>query len=403
MAAVLQIGLAAQGQVVVSKSAGQKSSIDLSGFAPPSTEPAQEFLRTLQNDLKRSGWFTLAGQGQGEFRILGEAVPKGRDLNVKCQLFRTAEQRALLSKSYRGSLSTPRALAHEVADAIIEAATGHKGISGTRLLMIGTRSGKKELYLCDADGGGMRQLTHDRTVSMAPGWSPDGNRIIYTSFKQSYPDLYEIDLNSGTRKRVSRYSNLNTGGAISPDGRYAAVILSGKDTNSRNPVLNNPELCIKDLRSGRVTRLTKTPNAAEASPSWSPDGRSIVYVSDQSGSPQLYIISRDGGRPQRLTSRGSENVSPDWGPGGLIAYASRQGGRYIIQVINPQTREITTPPQDHADYDDPSWAPNGRHLAATRSQNYHSQVYILDTMGDSPVALTNDKGDWYSPAWSPDK
>ena len=58
-------------------------------------------------------------------------------------------------------------------------------------------------------------------------------------------------------------------------------------------------------------------------------------------------------------------------------------------------------PADGADYEDPSWAPDGRHVACTRTVNHKAQVYILDTKGDEPIALTNYRGDWYSPSWSP--
>lgn len=388
-------------QVLVTKSTGIKAPIDLTGITAPATDQGRIFLRTLENDLKRSGWLMPARQGQGEYRVLGETDVSGAQLDVSCQLFRTADQRSLISKTYHGPIANPTGLAHKVADEIVEAVTGRKGIASTTVALIGTGTGKKELYIVNVDGSGLRQLTSDNSISMSPYWLPDGSGLIYTSYKKHYPDLYKISLQSGARERICKYSNMNMGGAVSPDGRYAAVVLSGKDSRPGNPPLTNPELCVLDLQSGKVTVLTRTKDAAEASPSWSPDGQRIVYVSDQSGTPQLYIISRTGGQPRRLTSRGSENTSPDWGPSGLIAYGSRQGGRYSIQVIDPATGEIKVPAQDGAEYDEPSWAPDGRHIVATRSQKYASQVYILDTMGDSPLALTNHKGDWYSPAWSP--
>jgi len=389
-------------QISVIKTMSHKSSIDLSGLTANSAE-AKLLLKTLSNDLARSGWFTISRQGQGEFRLVGDVGVSRKKMRVKCRLFRVAEKRALLSKSYSGPQNKPRMLAHEVADEIVKSVTGREGIASGRIALIGTKSQNKELYLLNLDGSGLQQLTRDKTVSMSPRWTPDGNSIIYTSYKKNYPDLYEINLQTGARNRISKYTSMNSGGAVSPNGKTMALILSGKDPSRKNPVLSNPELCVKDLHSGRITPLTKTKNAAESSPSWSPDGKEIVYVSDQSGSPQLYIISRKGGKPTRLTSRGSENVDPDWGIDGRIAYASRQGGRYLIQVIDPKTRKITTPLQDGADYQEPSWAPDGRHLAATREENYHSQVYILDIMGDSPIALTKDKGDWFSPAWAPGK
>jgi TolB protein len=307
-------------------------------------------------------------------------------------VYGAVNQQNYLSRSYRQEAREADRLAHKVADDIVEAVTGRKGIASTRIVMVGNRSKAKELYLCDADGGRLTQLTRDRSVSVGPHWGPEGDKIVYTSYLKRFPDVFVIDLPTGKRERIAGYGGLNTGGAVSPDGRDVALVLS-KD--------GNPELYIKNLRGNRLTRITRTPNAAEASPSWSPDGRSIAYVSDQSGRPQVYIVDRSGGSPRRLTSRGTENVAPDWGPGGLIAYSSRTGGRYHVKVIDPNTREEKQVTTDWADYEDPSWAPNGRHIVCGRAENYRSQVYILDTLGDPPIRLLDQTGDWYAPAWAP--
>jgi TolB protein len=281
-----------------------------------------------------------------------------------------------------------------MADDIVQAVTGHKGIASMRIVLVGNRTGKKELYLCDSDGGDVRQLTGEGRIAIAPNWSPDGNSIVYTSYMRNFPDICRIDLNRNQRTSLASYSGLNTGASISPDGKDLALILS-KD--------GNPELYIKNIRSGKLTRLTNTPRAAEASPDWSPDGSQLVYASDQGGTgrPQLYTISRDGGTPRRISNRGTENVAPDWGPNGLIACASRTGGQYVIAVIQPASGQMTYLVSDGADYEDPSWAPDGRHIVAARSVKYQSSIYLLDTVSDRPVALLQGNGNWYSPDCSP--
>ena len=163
----------------------------------------------------------------------------------------------------------------------------------------------------------------------------------------------------------------------------------------------NPDLYVMDIHSKRLTRLTKTGHAAEASPSWSPDGSQIVYVSDTSGSPQLYIISNRGSRAKRISFRGRENVSPDWGRDGRIAYSSRRSGRYHICVYDPEDGQTVQLTKEYVDHESPSWAPDGRHIVYVRTINYNADLYILDTMGDSPIRLTNMSGDWYAPSWSP--
>lgn len=381
----------AQAQLTIRKDAGKKLALNWSEFRVDTDPAAQSFLKTLQNDLRNSGWFSKNYAGKGEVSLSGTCRPSGGRLRAECRVHDIVTQRPYLNRAFTADAEDARRLAHEVSDAIVEAVTGHRGMASARFVMVGTQSGKKELYLADADGQGLQQLTRDGTVSVAPKWG-HGNRIVYTSYLKRFPDVYLIDVANGRRTLISNYAGLNAGADLSPDGSDVALILS-KD--------GNPELYVKNMRSGKLTRITKTPHAAEASPTWSPDGSQIAYVSDQPGQPQVYVVSRGGGRPRRLTSRGTENVSPDWGPGGLIVYCSRQGGQYRMAVLDPKSQDVKLIETDGADYEDPSWAPDGRHVACTRTQNYQAKVYLLDTMGDSPVALTNYSGDWYSPSWSP--
>lgn len=387
---ILLNGFPVFSQVRVIKSADRKISIDLSGLRTTGDSSAQTFYQTLEKDLRLSGWFEPVRNG-GEIRLNGTVSPAGGDLKAGGQVFRLTDQAMLLSKNYTGQ---PRIIAHRMADDIVEAVTGHKGIASMRIVLVGNRTGKKELYLCDGDGGGVRQLTGEGRIAIAPNWGPDGNTIIYTSFMRDFPDICRIDLNRNRRESLANYSGLNTGSSVSPDGKDLALILS-KD--------GNPELYIKNIRSGKLTRLTNTPRAAEACPDWSPDGSQLVYASDQSGTsrPQLYIIPREGGTPRRISSRGSENIAPDWGSNGLIACASQSGGHYVIAVIQPASGQTMYLSGDGANYEDPSWAPDGRHIVAARSVNYQSSIYLLDTVSDRPVALLQGSGSWYSPACSP--
>ncbi len=382
----------ANAQIVITKPAGEKINITLAPLTADQDPASALFMRTLRDNLNRSGWFQVTGAGQAEVAVSGQVQRRRDRLTVQCRATGTANRREFMAQSYHHEAADARRLAHRVADDIVQAVTGRPGIASTRLAFVGRTDQAAELFIADADGEGMRQLTRDNNIAVRPRWGPTGNVLTYTAYLRRFPDVFWIDLDSGQRRILANHSGLNSGGVISPDGNEMAVVLS-KD--------GNPELYVQHLRTGRLTRLTNTPHANEASPSWSPDGREIVYVSDPGGRPQLYILSRDGGRPRRVTTRGS-NVSPDWGPNGLIAFSSRIGGQYQIALLDPQTEHIRhLPMPDGADYEDPSWAPNGRHIACARRENFRSQIYILDTAGDAPVRLTTQRGNWYSPAWSP--
>lgn len=372
---------------------GGKLSISLSDLST-GCDSAVSFKSTLASDLERSGWFEVVEQGRAVITVEGTCEEAGNMLVVRCEVKSATVSKRYLKDTFRDENQRVAKLAHVVADEIVWAVKKVKGIASTRIAMVGARGGKKDLYVCDADGGNMTSITSDGMAFPAPAWDPEGNILFYTSRHGhgGFLDVYMIDLRTNSRRVVSAYPGLNAGTDLSADGKKAALTLS-KD--------GNPELYVMHLSNKRIERITRTRYAAEASPSWSPDGRKIVFVSDKSGSPQLYTMNSDGGEQKIVSLRGNENVAPDWGPDGRIVWSSRIRGRYEICVLDPVTGQNMQLTTGDADYEDPSWAPDGRHIVCSRTVGYTSDLYVLDTMGDAPIRLTRLQGDWFSPCWSP--
>lgn len=374
-------------RAVVEREGSGKIAINLGGYRSGSDAASRTFLSVLKADLNRSGYFSVSSSG-GAVNVTGQ-VSAGSRIKADVAVYNASTRQRMLGKSYPAELSQVRAMAHKVADDIVYAVTGKRGMASGKIAVVGTRTGRKELHIFDMDGQGMRQVTNDRSIVVDARWTPDGKNLVYTSYKRGYPNVFM----TGESKPLAAYGGMNASGAVSPDGKSMAVILS-KD--------GNPELYVKSLRfGGGVTKLTKTRRGNEASPCWSPDGNHIAFVSDSSGRPQIYIVSKDGGTPQRLTSSGTENVAPDWGKNNYITFCTRSGGRYRVAIIDPKTRSTRVLETDWADYEDPCWAPDGRHIVCSRTSGYRSSIYLLDTLKDSPVALISGSGDWYSPACSP--
>ena len=369
--------------IEITKSSDQKISISIQDFVIDSNEESIIFFKVLKNDLERSGYFKITNIFPS-FSLKG-SVKTSKKIFSKIYIVNGNNGKSIFNRSFDSDKSNYRYLAHKIADEIIFAITKKRGMSSAKLALVGNISGHKELYICDIDGANLRRVTNDKNIIVAPEWTPDGNNIIYTSYKMGYPNIYQI----GRSKPLSDYGGLNVSASVSPDNKYIALILS-KD--------GNPELYLKELKTNKLRRLTATRRANEASPCWSPDGKKIAYVSDSSGRPHVYILDLRDGKPKRISSFGSENVSPSWGPNGLIAFSSRQAGKYKIVVsdVNKGINKVIS--LDNADYEDPCWAPDGRHLIVSRSINYRSSIYLLDTLEERSIPLINSKGDWYSPS-----
>lgn len=383
----------AQEVVKIVKPGAAQTGLDFSGFSAADAS-GTTFYQALRKNVLLSSLVREVPPSRADFRVMGQGSSSGDRLSVSVEVVDRLGQNRKFGKRYSAKAGQEDQLARLICDDIMEALTGRPGFASKRLVFVGEKDGTrgKDVYSMYPDGGGMIQLTRDQSVVVGPAWSPDGESLIYTSFHRGFPDIYEHRLQPAGRRVLSNSSGMNSGGALSPDRRFLAMILS-RD--------GKPELYVKELATQRLTRLTRTPMSAKSSPSWSPDGKEIVFSSGHQGSPQLYIISRDGGNPVRITRGGGENVSPDWGANGLIAFTRRHNGLYQIAVIDPRTQEMRFVSPATADYEDPSWAADGVHLVASRTVRGRSNLSLLDIAGKAEKTLLQGQGNWYMPDWSP--
>ncbi len=331
IAATLLVGLtiattnAAEDVPTITVSKGDQINLSVSPLSGPEGAAATKI---VQNDLVLSGYFKLGG-ADSSYTVRGSA--EGGSLQGQVT---ERSGGTVLSKSYPPKAGSARENAHQFANDIIETLTGHKGLAGTKITFIATRSGKKEVYLADFDGSNVRQLTRDGTISVHPSLSPDGRRIAYTGYQSGYADVYVIDIASGSRNRVVNFPGTNSGATFSPSGGELALTIS-KD--------GNPELYTVNASGGGARRLTRT-RGVESGPTWSPDGSEIIYSSDQGGSPQLYRISSSGGTGRQIPTGRGYCTEPNWSPDGKkVAFNVRSGGEFQIAVLDSGRRCDTHP------------------------------------------------------------
>jgi TolB protein len=323
----------------------------------------------LSADLKRTGMITPVGGGSGEFQATGQADSGGLTGTL------TRGGQSVFSQTFSG---TTRTATHEFADAITKAVTGLPGFASSKMAFVAGRGSVKELWYADIDGYGARPITHDGVDSASPSLSRDGSHLAYTSYKSGYPDVYVIDLSSGSRNRIAFFPGINSGPSFSPDGSTLALTLS-KD--------GNPEIYTIPVNGGDPTRITRT-RGSETSPSWSPSGDRLVYSSDDRGEPQLYVSTSQGvGDWDHLVTGNSYCTKPDWSSdGNLIAFTTRIGGQFQIGVYNVASRTaelITT-----GGGQDPAWTRDSRHLVYSNN----GRLYLLDTKSRQSIPLAVNAG-----------
>ena len=203
---------------------------------PASDLPAaQEFYAVVKHDLELSGWVDIVdpatyvekhgtGIKEGSFRFANwdavDAVALAKSsLTVKDGRLRSeiwvydiAKREKLGAKAYSASPANVRTLGHRVANEIIRQLTGKDAPFNTRFSVVNDRSGSKEIYIMDFDGQNMQRITRNGEVNLQPQWSPDDNRLAFTSYMNGNPDLYIANLISGRITRLSARDGVNIGG-----------------------------------------------------------------------------------------------------------------------------------------------------------------------------------------------
>jgi Tol biopolymer transport system component len=215
----------------------------------------------------------------------------------------------------------------------------------------GRISVESDVYVVDADGSEERNLTDD-AASFGPKWSPDGRRIAFASSRDGKPGVYVMNAD-GSGQRMLRRNVFPV--AWSPDGRRI-LLVRGVGRGRGGPA--KTYAFVMDADGSGLRRLTRIAQVNGSVPSWSPDGRKIVFVSDRDGNYEIYVMNADGSGQRNLTGATTHESAPAWSPDGRkIAFTTKRDGNFEVYVMNAdgtgQQNLTRNPAADRF----PAWSP----------------------------------------------
>jgi TolB protein len=331
--------------------------------------------------------------------IVGAVTVSGEQLVVKFRLYDVFSGQELgQGLQFAGTVGGWRRMGHKVADAVYSRITGEGGYFDSRVVFVSESGPKdnrqKRLAIMDFDGANVQFLTDSSNIVLAPRFSPNGDRVLYTSFESGFPRINVLNVaNVGRQQLQTAAGEMAFSPRFSRDGRQVIYSLSNG---------GNTDIYRTDLTTGQHLRLTQTPSI-ETAPSLSPDGSQIVFESDRSGTQQLYVMSANGGEARRISFGEGRYGSPVWSPrGDLVAFTKQNAGRFhigVMRVDGSEERLLTSSFLDEG----PSWSPNGRVIMFTRETQGAggtSSLYSVDISGRNLKAVPL-QGGGSDPSWGP--
>ncbi|MBN1679880.1 MAG: PD40 domain-containing protein [Anaerolineae bacterium] len=219
---------------------------------------------------------------------------------------------------------------------------------GARIIFASDHSGNNEVYLVEANGSGLVNLTANPADDRWPTWSPDGTQIVFQSDRDGDIELYLLSLFGNTLARLTNSPGPDRNPTWTPAGPGIAFI------SERS---GNADIFMIDASGTPLVQMSNTPEN-DSDPAWSPSGQMLVFSGGVGpGVTELFTVQAYDTNPQQITSAGAQAVEPVWSPDGQwIAYASNAGGSFDIAALEVASgTQVTLTNLPNSDERSPVW------------------------------------------------
>ena len=238
--------------------------------------------------------------GEGQRRLTTQ-----RSLNINSTW--SPDARSIAYISYRRG--APQILISNIYQGTLEDLTKNSASNftpawspdGSRLAFASTRDGNTEIYVANRDGSNLQRLTNHPGADITPTWNPAGTQIAFTSDRTGTPQIYVIGVDGLGLRQITRESYADRPTWSPPP--YNEIAYTAR-TGPGNDVK------VLELATGQVRQLSFGEGTNE-SPSFSPNGRHLAFMSTRSGKSQIFTMARDG-KDLRQVTRTGNNYQPDW-------------------------------------------------------------------------------------------
>jgi TolB protein len=269
------------------------------------------------------------------------------------------------------------------------------------LLVSSTRTGNAEIFLVNPEWGDARNLTRNKAEDTFPAWSPDGKKIAFISDRDGRPNVYVMDADGKRVKQLTTEKGEKDWCSCpswSADGKKIACC--------RHRDGKGPDTVVMDADGSNLKSLRE--NSWDAA--FSPDGKKIAYTTWTDKGFKICVMDADGGNPKEFPTGDNTvgNVYPAWSPDGKkIAYTDVAGGGQEIHVCDADGSNVKQLSNVGGANMAAAWSPDGKAIAFVHSDGSGPvSLYLMDADGSNPREVVSCKDPsmlarGQRPAWRP--
>jgi TolB protein len=306
-----------------------------------------------------------------------------------------------------GDLAQDRRQIHKLADAIYKALFNQEGIAHSRILFAKGDGSKwsSEIYECDWDGANVKQVTKEGSYCVTPVLLPpsgkyESDTFLYVSYKKGQPKIYLSSIREGIGKPLVDLRGNQFLGSVSKQRDKIAFICDAAGRTDLFVQTLYPE----SGSAGKPVQLYSYPRSTQASPTFSPDGSKLVFVSDKDSGTRLYVIPTTPSAKRHnavmLSKKNRENSCPAWSPDGTkLAYSAKTSGIRQIWIYDFGRGEEWQLTSGAGNKENPAWASDSKHIVFNSTDDQTSELYIVNLNQPEALKISQGPGKKHYPTW----